>query len=313
MFRRSVASTVANNLPLLKFVARVISTSNGFRIVSARDNWTIFKGNQGIKIAVKDLHYIQEIVGNFDFLITSVSASSHLEGSNSVVDFTKPNFHRLTGWDKFEIHFPSFPEAIQTTEQYIDLLELKPGQTILDLGAYAGMSALQFIEVVGSEGRVISVEADSKNVESLKVNFESYYKLSGQKPELIEKAMWSENKLIKFSSEGNVGSSVAEITGRSKSLREVQAITLSTLINLTKIRQVDAIKADIEGAEDQVFQDKSFFDCYKPKIVFEAILKGSRKDRYLSAIKTLESYGYSCQEHKQYGSTQTLILAEYSR
>lgn len=312
MFRKAISSKVANNLPLLRFVSRVISNSNGFRIVSTSDSWTLFKMNHGIKIAVKDLHYIQEIIGNFDFLFASVSASSQRVGLNSVVDFSKPNFHKLTGWNKFEIQFPSFPEAIQTTQQYIDLLELKPGQTLLDLGAYAGMSALQFCEVLGTTGRVISVEADSKNVESVKVNFENYYKFCGLSPELIEKAIWSENKLIKFSSEGNVGSSVAEITGRSRSLIEVEAITLTTLIKLTNVQCVDAIKADIEGAEDQVFLDKSFFENHKPKIVFEAILKGSRKNRYLSAIKTLEGYGYNCEEHKQYGSAQALILARHS-
>ena len=312
MFRTALTSSIANNPTLLRYVARILSKSKGFRITESQKAWTLFKANQGITISTSDLHYIKEIIENFDFLFDAVNGSSTFQKSCRVVDFSKPAFHKLTGWENFEIHFPSFPEPVETTLQYINILNLTSGQTIFDLGAYAGVSSLQFSEVVGAAGRVISVEADATNIESIKINFKSFYDETAIIPDLVEKAIWNENTIIKFSSEGNVGSSVAEISGRSRSIREVEAITLSSLANLTDASQVDAIKADIEGAECEVFQDAEFFANFKPKIVFEAILKGERKRRYTSAMRTLEGYGYACKVHKQFGSSQLLVSAKYS-
>ena len=311
MFRTIITSNIANNPTLLRYVAQVLSISKGLRITKSQKIWTLFKGNHGIKISTSDLHYIKEVIENFDFLFESVIGSSTFEKNCRIVDFSKPSFHKLTGWEKFEIHFPSFPEPIETTRQYIEILGLSTGQTIFDLGAYAGVSSLQFSEVVGPSGRVIAVEADANNVKSVKINFQSFYENTGQIPDLVEKAIWNENKIIEFSAEGNVGSSVAEISGRSRSIRKVEAITLSSLVNSTSSLRVDAIKADIEGAECEVFQDSEFFKTFKPKIVFEAILKGDRKKRYQTAMQTLESYGYVCKVHNQFGSSQLLVSAEH--
>jgi FkbM family methyltransferase len=274
---------------------------NGICILKSKSN------SNSILFSREQIHYISELVRDFDFYFNSIN----LENKNSqvIIDFSKPDFHSIKGWNYFEVHFPSLVEPLETSAQYIEHLRLVPGETIIDLGAYAGLSSMHFMEQVGQNGTVIAVEADQFTLFSTEVNFRNYDRKFGTSPQLLKCAAWSSDTELQFLSEGNIGSSVLGINSRKRFSKLVQAKTLSSIANEFNLKKIDAIKLDIEGAEFEVFKDSEFFSNHKPRIIFEAILAGRKSPPYLKALSLLESYGYSLEIIEQAGSVQKLVLA----
>jgi len=308
--RASISGKIVSNQSSLNLVASIIAVSKGFRIEKDSETWLLKKPHEKkiLRISTSDLQYIQELTANFDFLFDSVGHNNL--GDWNIVDFSKKTMHNLVGWSHFEVVFPSFAEPTSTTEQYLEFLNLSSGVNVIDLGAYAGISSIQFQETVGETGLVVSVEADPLNAECTKENLARYDALRGFSPRLIQAACWSSSGFLNFSAEGNVGSAVTEISNRERDKIQVQSVTLNEIMTMTGMADVAAIKADIEGAEAEVFKDVEFFETYHPKIIFEAILKGSRGKRYRQAMSTLETYGYRCEVIEQIGSQQILVGAK---
>jgi FkbM family methyltransferase len=307
--RSKLSGVVVANQRALSSIAWTIAVGHGFRIEKETETWLLkrSKDKKILRVSKKDLQYIQELTANFDFLFDSVNYKNHNDWK--IVDFSKSATHQLAGWPFFEVIFPSFAEPTSTTDQYIEFLKLDEGQNVIDLGAYAGISSMQFQEVVGISGSVVAIEADPLNAECTNQNLDKYFALRGVRPMVIEAAGWSTSGVLDFSAEGNVGSAVTEISNRTRDSKQVRSITLSEIMKVADLNEISAIKADIEGAEAEVFKDSQFFQEFHPKIIFEGILKGSRGARYRSAMHTLELYGYQCQVIEQFGSQQVLIGA----
>lgn len=310
--RNFLSSVVIKYSRILRvYIAFLLWLKNmGIKDIS-NESILITKDDKGIIISKRDLHYCVEIRDNFDFLFNSVAQSAVKYLNYLCVNFSKPQLHTLNGWQDFEVWFPSFAEPTETTLQYIDYLGLKKGFVVFDLGAYAGVSSMQFMDCVGREGVVIAVEADAINIQAIKKNFTNYLAIRGFKPDLLEAAAWNHTGKIGFTTEGNVGSAVAGINSRKLNIKEVDCVTLTEIVKLYGLDRVDAIKLDIEGAEFEVFQNEEFFKIFKPKIIFEAILTGPRSKRYLEAIELLKRYGYICEVLTQYGSRQMLVGAKF--
>ena len=307
--RESISRLVVSSNTLTWLYAKLTTKTHGIRLKKFDNGFLFSKNDKAILIRRSDLFYVTELTNNFDFLFESVQGSARLHQGLLLVDFSRPADHLLTGWSHFPIHFPSFSEPVDTTNQYISFLELAEGEVILDLGAYAGVSAMQFAEKVGSKGKVIALEADISNFQSAEINFQRFASKFNYCPTLLFKAAWKENTEIKFSSEGNVGSAVLGMNSRQQNTLVVEALSLSGISELLNLSKIDAIKLDIEGAELEVFKDSKFFDTHNPRIIFEAVPQGPRAKRYDEACSLLESYGYKCERIHQIGSKQILIGA----
>lgn len=289
--------------------AKYLASTNGFVIKKDSLTFLLEQQNKAIRLSLNNLHYIKDLIEDFNFYFESVSPTDQSPNGCLISDFSEPRFHALIGWDHFAVHFPSLPEPILTSTQYSELLGLSDGETILDLGSYAGVCAMYFKKEVGISGRVISVEPDEINLLSSRVNFENFSKYFGSAPELINNAVWNRNENLQFSVEGNMGSGATEIIGRSRRTRTVSGITLSEISRSLNVSQVHAIKADIEGSEAKAFEDVDFFRQHNPRIIFEADLLGTKKSLHGRAVSHLESYGYNCEVFPQIGSRQVLVRA----
>ena len=206
-----------------------------------------------------------------------------------------------------QFYFPSFSEPLITTAQYMDFANLSEGMTVLDLGAYSGLASIMFSQAVGRTGTVVAVEADSQNTECIKRNFSNYGKYSENKIFLLEGAVWNNTDGLEFSTEGNMGSSVASIVGRNRGLvSKVPSFTLSAIADRFKLQRVDFIKCDIEGAERVVFTDRHFFQRFSPRIIIEPhIVDNSETTDKCSG--DLETYGYTINRIVQEGVSLPLL------
>lgn len=262
-------------------------------------------GDKCIRISRKHLIYLGDVLNSFDYYYSAVEPIQ--VGEKRVVDYSTPRFHKVIGFELFPVMFSSFAEPIVTTNQYLDFAGLKKGSVVLDLGAYSGLTSMLFDKLVGPNGRVIAVDADSNNIQAIMNNFGYYQTITGRRIELLEGAVWKHNKGIFFSVEGNMGASAIEYVGRERgNIRHVQTFTLNSIASRFDLKSVDFIKCDIEGAESVIFNDPEFFENIRPRIIIEPhIVDG--KLTVATCVEQLTPFGYKFKEIEQHGVQLPLL------
>jgi len=265
----------------------------------------ICRNGESVRISRHHAIYVMDVIDNFDFYFGAVLPID-LAG-RKVVDYSTPRYHDVIGFDLHPIFFPSLAEPIITTTQYLDFAQLEPGSVALDLGAYSGLTSILMREHCGPSGRVVAVDADTNNVAAIRRNFALYERLSGNRIDLQEAAVWIHNDGITFSSEGNMGSSATDFVGdRLGASRTVPSLTLSSIARKFGLDKVDFIKCDVEGAEAVIFEDEAFFEHHRPRIIAEVHdVRGRMTTDKLAG--TLARHGYNCTEVPQPGSHLPLL------
>jgi FkbM family methyltransferase len=253
----------------------------------------VVNGKRTIRIAKEQSIYIRDIVTSFDWFFDSIVSDSNL------MDFSKPAYHTVKGYNH-PIHFPSFVEPI--TETYT--LGMLPDMTVLDIGAYSGLTSILFSDIVGKYGHVIAIEPDEENIKSVKINLSNH---PADNIVLIEGAAWNHNDGIDFSSEKNMGSSAVSLVGARGTVRRVNTFTLSRISELYK--KIDFIKCDAEGGESVIFEDAEFFEKHRPKIVIECHYVDGKLTTE-KCVKDLSPYGYKFMEVSQPGIRFPLLFCE---
>lgn len=291
----------------------VFLRGKGYLLKLFKRQWVI------IKISEKNINFTKEILDYFPFYIDTIEVDMHKRLKR--IDFSGPRKHLVSKFINFPFWFPSVPEPIVTIDQYLEILELQIGETVIDLGAYSGLSSIVFKEAVGDSGTVVAVEADPKNFRLLEENLMEYKKETNQKVEYLHAAAFSSSGVMSFISEGTMASSLKEtaVDGwiRESVMTNVPTVTLEDIVQCFKLEHVNVIKADIEGSEYDVFSLASFFREFRPRVLVEIPSldesKPNFRDLDMRAMKRnlfhlFESYDYeSCQYH-QIGSKLPLVL-----
>jgi FkbM family methyltransferase len=269
------------------------------------DHIDVRDGNRVIRSSTRHAIYIFDMVDNFDFFFEAVEPTS--SQGTALVDYSKPQSHRVRGFDLHPIFFPSIAEPVETTTQYIEFASLTEGSVAIDLGAYAGLTSILFREQCGETGKVIAVEADPTNIDAVRRNLAAYEHSTGRSIELLEGAVWIHNDGIRFSTEGSMGSSATDIVGnRTGEARLVPSWTLSALVNRFDLHRVDFIKCDIEGGEAVIFDDTKFFEQHRPRMIVEvhAISGKMTTEKVMSALSRVD---YGCRQVPQNGFDLPLL------
>lgn len=262
----------------------------------------IYGNNQHIRIARKHIIYLDGVMNDFRYYADAVEPDEA-----GIVDFSRSKAHIVKGYDLHPIIFPALAEPMATTSQYLEFANLSEGSVSIDLGAYSGLTSIMFRELSGTTGKVIAIDADDLNIVAIKENLKNYHEKTGKTVDLLEGAVWTHSDGIKFSQEGNMGSSATDIVGRRvKSTRLVKSFTLMNVAEMFHLDRVDFIKCDIEGAEAYIFGDKDFFSKYTPRIIVEAHLVDGASTAN-TVKKALEPFGYKFKIIQQAGEGLPLM------
>jgi FkbM family methyltransferase len=289
-----------NVLPKKKTVAEAMLELN-MQVEEIDNNIHIINSDKVVIIDNKQHVYIKTIMYGFDYYFDSVDYK--IIDGKKVVDFSKPAQHKVKGFDLFEPFCPSIAEPFVTIEQYLNFASLNTGDVVFDLGAYSGLTSIAFAHKVGESGRVIALEPDFTNYQCLEKNI-SLSKTDNI--EILNAAVWTHTGSLEFSLETSMGSSAVDLVGARGEVVEVQCCTLYDLAKKYNLDKVDFIKCDIEGAESYIFENKEFFDHYKPKIIVEAHnVHGVLNIDTFTQI--LQSYGYKSEIIDQTGITLPLV------
>ena len=269
----------------------------------------IIKGSKIIWLNKSNLVYLEDMLNFFDVYFSSVIPV--VAEGREVADFSEPRLHKLRGFEDVPLMFPSLPEPWETAKQYLDFAKLKEGDVVLDLGAYAGITAISFSREVGETGKVLAFEPDSRNRSCAEQNLKAVSAIGfPANTAIYDQAIWSHCDGISFSTEGAMGSSASEIVGGNRGHTiDVPTITLAKICEIEDLTKIDFIKMDIEGAEIEVLESsKDVLRKYMPKLIIEP----HPVSGVMSSIKCrtiLESLGYKVREIAQYGADVPLLEA----
>lgn len=122
--------------------------------------------------------------------------------------------------------------------------EIKPGQTVVDIGAHIGYYSLIFAKLVGPSGMVYAFEPDPTNFSILQKNI----KLNGyNNVVMLNKAVTERTgRLNLYVSDGSAGDHKTYNSDEHRKTLEIDGVALDDLLMGKK---VDFIKMDIQGAE----------------------------------------------------------------
>jgi len=126
---------------------------------------------------------------------------------------------------------------------YLKYCQLKPGQTIINAGAYHGYFAIYAAKKVGEKGQVICFEPEPNNLRLLKHNI-SLNNLSNVT--VVPKGLWSTNTKLPLISMGS-GSTINP--GSSWRQQMTDVCSLDDELDQLNVKKIDLITMDIEGAE----------------------------------------------------------------
>ena len=190
--------------------------------------------------------------------------------------------------------FSVFEIAIR--RDYLNLVKIKPGDVIVDVGANIGVFTVIASKLVGSHGRVVAIEPNSESAKRLERNIAlnslnnvTVYRaaVTGAPGNVTlltgKKAILS--SIFKFVDGQAVG-------GRAE---EVQGLPLADILTREKIDRVDLLKIDCEGGEYEIFDAaKSEIWTKLSQIVMETHSVENRRPAEL--VAKLRCVGYLVQE-----------------
>ena len=145
---------------------------------------------------------------------------------------------------------------------------VKPGTTFLDLGANIGYFSLLASRVVGTNGKVISIEASPSTHRTLKANLDrnGCSNVDARNVAVTETPTRVEIRSVEA---GNIGAN-AITTASSGHGVQVDGLPLMTILG-SDAGQVRFIKIDIEGSEGPVLEDLlENIDQFPPDLVIVA-------------------------------------------
>ena len=145
---------------------------------------------------------------------------------------------------------------------YRDICTAKNGDIVIDAGSFTGNTSLYFSNLVGNNGKVICFEPDPTNFMYLDTNI----KKSNRTNILpINAALNSCTQLINFNTMDNGNKAGARID--TAGIAEIQAYSIDDFVNDNRIKKINFIKMDIEGAElDAIEGAKHTIQCMHPRM-----------------------------------------------
>jgi FkbM family methyltransferase len=186
--------------------------------------------------------------------------------------------------------------AYEKTETEIFRSVLKPGMTVVDIGANVGYYTLIAASMVEPSGRVYAFEPEPANYELLTRNIAANgHQNVLASPEAVSNTSGSIKLYIDSQNFGNRSFSQANIVHNGGAV-DVNTTSLDILWSSGKIaNEIDVMKIDAQGAEGFIVEGaQKILREQRPKILMEfepGMLQNNGTDP-LGLIEELKSYGY---------------------
>ena len=182
------------------------------------------------------------------------------------------------------------PQFFDPTERAFLKARLAPDCVFLDIGANIGAYALFVAAFAGPAARILAVEPQPGVFDRLTYNIAQnpFHTVKAVACAVADKT----GDLTLFVDPRNRGESSLKIVGTHESAQiKVPAVTLMDLVRAEGLARIDAIKLDVEGAEDLILE--LFLREAPSHLLPRLLIVENGTDQWqLDLPKLLESYGY---------------------
>ncbi|GGN03835.1 hypothetical protein GCM10009721_34030 [Terrabacter tumescens] len=232
-----------------------------------------------------------------------------------------PGAHRLYQWlmpnlrpatvevDGHTIHLDAMDSLLlsingnyEQFEQSVFKACLRPGDTVVDVGAHIGLYTLQAARTVGPDGRVIAFEPSSANFALLARNIEAN---EYAQVELVQAAVADVTGRMELSlSAENTGDH--SLVGASTADRETEGVDVVTLDDAVGASPVAVWKMDVQGAEPAVLAGaKRMLEASPEVVLFTELSPGHLRDWGGTAayVDSLVDAGFALFELDEHAAT----------
>ena len=206
----------------------------------------------------------------------------------------------ISGNPRFYFH------AQSSYKQYFHpYVKAKEGDVILDVGAFDGVTAVDFLADLDGAATVVSLEPSSKNYAYMLSNIENY----SHKDKIIPINMGSWNKKDHLQiSDTAVNPGITFLDANCSDVVEV--IDIDALVNDYKLEKVSLIKMDVEGAELESLKGSvEVIKKYKPKLSISIYHKPEDYWEISDFIESLELGYKQYIGHHYFGFWETVLYA----
>jgi len=147
--------------------------------------------------------------------------------------------------------------------------QIRPGQTIVDIGANIGYFTILAAQLVGEQGKVIGLEANPSVYTYVKDNVQMNWVTP--QTELHNLAAYSDKTSINFFVSSTYQGDSSINSNLDVELEEIEVNTITIDELLQSVKKVDLLKIDIEGGEYHAFlgMKQSIVDKKIRAIAFE--------------------------------------------
>ena len=136
-------------------------------------------------------------------------------------------------------------------EYHIPPFEISKNPVIVDLGSNIGCTIIDYsLKYPGA--RIIGFEMDMSNFSLCQRNIAPF-----KNAIVYNKAIWFENGHVRYDASTNNDAFSAITLGENnvtKDYKEIESITIATLLEQNSLQKVNFMKIDIEGAELEIFE-----------------------------------------------------------
>jgi FkbM family methyltransferase len=175
---------------------------------------------------------------------------------------------------------------------------LKPGMTVLDIGANVGVYTFSAAQRVGSQGRVIAIEPYEPCVNCL-TETKTLNKFDWVK--IYQSAASSRSGMasLQIYSASELNEIIPDSDADPTHSQRINCITLDELMFREELERVDFIKLDAEGHELDILAGASkMIAVFQPTILYENI--AGSKGSNLAVANTLRAIGYQLYRYHPY-------------
>jgi len=169
---------------------------------------------------------------------------------------------------------------------------VKPGSTVIDIGANIGLHTLRSALLAGETGRVVAIEPSTWAINKLRKNLE----LNPELAKIVEICHNALGEKVERSITLGFQSSY-RLNGKSEIYSEViDVLTLDSIADQSSLKSVDFMKIDVDGHELHILRGaKQLLSISKPVLVIEFTPSYSinYKDELTEVEKYLRSLDYS--------------------
>ncbi|HXJ17486.1 MAG TPA: FkbM family methyltransferase [Candidatus Polarisedimenticolia bacterium] len=173
---------------------------------------------------------------------------------------------------------------------------IRPGDSILEVGAHIGYLTTFEALCVGPQGRVFAFEADPDNYSRLSSHTRGVPWVSA-----VRKAVWESSGTLIFERSATQGESGWGTLTSVRDLRAgahipVEAISLDDWLTTETVTAIHGLKIDAEGSETAILKGaRRFLNRFRPWLILETndILLRQASTSARELIEVLDSYGYS--------------------